>query len=528
MTCDLPETTEGREELEDGSTYEGQFLASERHGWGKITWPSGGQYEGQFCHNNMHGDGTLKWDTGVAYTGQWCENELGPRGLMTWPDGRRYRGEFLEGEKHGEGRLAWPDGRAYRGQWVAGKQHGYGFIAPGNGPAHLSQWDEGQLLCWLEEQDLSGLPVQERAYAVVSSGAVRLLSAMWLLEQPEDFTIQRPRELPHEAFLSAEEAASMLDKRYSVVVMSYGWLTTSHPDPDGFHVRTLRSYLRKHAEYFTSFDDIGVFWDFVSLPTTCDPNTEEYGMRSVGLTSLSFLYGSKKTMVIKLTQMPKASQVKNHKDYKLSAYDARGWCFYEATIAAILKDADQVLDLGIAGDVLTDEDAGWESLRDGAFGTRHPPLLPEDMKTALEKRLFTDGDDRALVCAQYARFFSEAAAVTLLLCLANESPQDSGWSDADVKQLCRALPAFKACKALSLANHMALGGAGLVSLRGKLPEMRALQRLVLPQHLQLTREGQALTMAWSHAGKKPDNLVWLAKFGEIRLEEGILAPDITW
>jgi len=504
---DLPGLTEDREEMPDGSRYEGQFLGTDRHGWGKITWADGAVYDGQFNKNDMNGDGTLKWSTGVAYTGQWRQNDLGPRGNMTWPDGRRYCGEFHQGEKHGEGRLSWPNGQAYGGQWVAGKQHGYGFIV-GKGPAHLSQWNHGQLLRWLDDKELSRLSSQERACAVVSSGAVRLLSAAWLLAQPQDVAIQRCQELPQEAFLTAEVAVGLLQRRYNIVVMSYAWLTAQHPDPDCFHLRTLRLYLRKHMDYFVNFQDVGVFWDFASLrlkPGNGRRSQEEQGMLTAGRASLGALYGGKRTVVVKLTTVPKATLSRG---YRLTAYDTRGWCFCEAAIAAISKPADQLLDLGAAAEVLADESTTWEALRDCALGMGQPPLLPEDMKSALERRSFADASDRPLVSEQYASFFSEAAANSVCLGLANQSAKGSGWSDLEVTQLCRALPAFKACKAVSLANHLALGGAALVSLRGKLPEVPALQRLVLPQHLQLTSEGQALIAAWSHAGKKPDNLVW--------------------
>jgi len=469
------------EELPDGSAYEGQFLGRDRHGWGKITWAGGDGYEGQFHRNDMHGQGALHWSSGVAYSGQWRRNELGPAGAMRWPDGR-----------------------SYTGQWVAGRQHGYGFVSVLRGPSHLSQWREGQLERWLAEPELAGLSSREQARAALGSGAVRLLSALWLQERPEGFELQRHQDLPPEAFVPPGDAESLLGKRYGIIVMSYGWLGKFHPDPSGFHTRTLLQYLEKHMEYFSGFDDVGVFWDFASIhqngPGGEPRSEEEQKIRKIGLRALGSLYGSKKTIVVKLTRMPEGCD--------LLPYRSRGWCFAESTLASIVKEPDQLLDLGLVSDVLGDIDLCWDELRDGAISSRSPPLLPKEFQAALKGLAFADGDDPALLSEMYAGFFKEAAASTLVLCLANRE-QGGGWSDAETKMLCRALPSFKVCKAVSLAGHTNLGEAGLNALREVLPKLRNIQRLVLPQRLEQDKEGLALAEQWSAIGKPPEQLIWL-------------------
>mmetsp|Transcript_33844 Transcript_33844/g.105108 ORF Transcript_33844/g.105108 Transcript_33844/m.105108 type:complete len:527 (+) Transcript_33844:96-1676(+) len=513
----------GIEELPDGSTYEGQFLGRDRHGWGKITWASGDCYEGQFQCSAMHGQGALRWDTGVAYSGQWQSNELGPAGTMKWPDGRQYRGHFLDGEKHGEGRLTWPDGRSYTGQWSGGLQDGYGFIAARKGPSNLSQWEGGGLVRWLPEEELPALPVAERAAVALGCGAVRLLSAMWLSQRPDSYILHRRRELPPEAFVRPDEALDMMEKRYSVVVVSYTWLSQDHPDPAGFHTRILVRYLTKHLQFFSGFDDVGVFWDYVSLHQTGGPRPkggkydpsrgeEEEKLRAIGLQALPYFYGGKKTVVVKLTRMPEACD--------LVPYDCRGWCFAESTISGMVKESGQFLDLGLAAKALSDESLDWEQLRDAAIAIRHPPLLPEDMAHALERMTVTQGDDRGLLCGLYAGFFAEVTTSAIFLGLANSRPEAMGWGDTEMKLFCRALPSFTSCKALSLANHGNLSKAGVRSLRERLPQLPALQRLVLPRHLEESKEGQQLAKEWSDAGKTPDRLVWLQRLGEM--------PRIVW
>jgi len=517
--CDInrDQVTHGIEELPDGSIYEGQFRGWERHGHGKVHWADGSEYEGQFFRSDMHGKGSLTWKSGISYTGQWNKNRLGPRGEMSWPDGRYYCGQFQDGEKHSDGRLNWPDGKAYEGQWRMGKQHGYGLVCPGEGPPHLTQWTKGELVCWLDERERKRISASEWARAVLCSGAVRLLSATWLLEADENYIIQRRQDLPPEAFVEPEEAANLLEKRYGVVVLSYPWLTKSHPDPMGFHLRRVRQYLSKHVEYFTGIDTVGVFWDFASLPqrgllsSVLDDEElteEERGVFKVGVGVLSVLYGGKKTLVIQLTKLPEDSE---DIGCKVEPCSARGWCFFEATVASILKDSDQLLDLSLAAQALEAEEVGWEVVRDAAVAARLPPLLPEDMEVALKKLVFANGDDRGALAGHYADFFADAAKNALVLDLASQSLANEGWGDAEVMQLCRALPAFKKCLALTLANHKALGEKGLASLRARLGELPALKRLVVPQHLQPGVEGQALVKAWSALGRKPENLVWLQK-----------------
>uniref|UniRef100_A0A6T0UMJ3 Uncharacterized protein n=1 Tax=Alexandrium monilatum TaxID=311494 RepID=A0A6T0UMJ3_9DINO len=523
---DSAKADHGIEELQDGSIYEGQFLGRERHGRGKMVWANGDIYEGHFNRSQMHGQGAMQWVHGVTYSGQWRHNELGPAGVMKWPDGRQFRGHFIEGEKHGEGRLMWPDGRSYTGQWCWGVQHGYGFVAERRGTPHLSHWDSGELMRWLPEAELAALPSVERAQAALASGAVRLLSAQWLLDRPEGFVLPRRRDLPVEAFVFAEDAETLLEKRYGIVVVSCSWLSVTHPDPHGFHTKSLVKYLTKHMDFFSGFEDVGVFWDYASLQQTphtgdaagtttiASPRNESpredadklEELRAIGLEALPCLYGGKKTLVVKLTRMPEGSSQ--------MPYDSRGWCFAESTLSGIVKQADQCLDLGLAAKALSDDGLPWEDFRDLAVAGRHPPLLPEDMAHAVDRLAVTQGNDRVLICKMYASFFAEVAGSTVFLGLANSRPESGGWGDTEMKLLCRALPSFTSCKALSLANHGSLSKTGLKSLRERLPQLPQLRRLVLPQHLQESREAHALQKEWSAAGKTPEHLVWLRRLGD--------------
>lgn len=494
-------------EMPDGSVYEGQFSGWERHGSGRLTWACGDRYEGQFSHNAMHGYGTMRWANGVAYRGDWSENAVGPSGTMTWPDGREYRGRFANGEKEGHGSLRWPGGRVYAGQWKQGKQDGYGFITVQPGPSHLCEWSTGKLKRWLAEVDLAAMPFEEQAIVALASGAVRLMRAAWLLKQPEDFLLRRCQDMPEEAFLQPEEAVDLVHRRYGIIVVSYTWLTRLHPDPKGFHIGTFRKYLLKHVEYFTGFAETGVFWDFACMHqrgAAGEPRSEESQcMWQVGLRALGCLYGGKRTVVVKLTCKPEGCEAE--------PYEHRGWCFAEATLCGILKESDLLLDLGISPRAVSSEELDWDQLRDFTIGARHPPVLPEDMKEALSKKAFGDGEDAEVVMDVYASFFAQAAPTVIVLGLANAEVDGGGWGDAEMKLFCRALPMFTRCRALSLANHTNLSKAGIKPLHGPLKELKSLQRLIMPQHLESSKEGKALAKEWTGLGKSARQLVWMNK-----------------
>ena len=127
------------------------------------------------------------------------------------------------------------------------------------------------------ERDFTSMSMEHRAQAILRTGALSLLSSTWLLGQPEDYIVVRNQDLPADAFLDGSHAAQLLESTGGIVVSSYGWLTKRHPDPLGWHLRTLRKYLKKHldwdfsknrvkVEQEKSLHDVGLFWDFTAFP----------------------------------------------------------------------------------------------------------------------------------------------------------------------------------------------------------------------------------------------------------------------
>jgi len=93
------------------ATYDGQWLAGERHGYGRLRYAGGGEYAGAWRHNLPHGVGRMAYASGSVYHGEWAR-----------------------GARHGRGRMAWAGARAcYAGEWRAGRQQGLGehvWLAP--------------------------------------------------------------------------------------------------------------------------------------------------------------------------------------------------------------------------------------------------------------------------------------------------------------------------------------------------------------------------------------------------------------
>ena len=99
-------------------------------------------------------------------------------------------------------------------------------------------------------------------------GDIRLVRCAWLLQQPEDYRIQRCQDLekaesssssssaPISPLLSPDEAAALIRRGdRSAGVLSYGWLSPGQPDPAGARMVVLRRALEKNPQI------IGVFWE---------------------------------------------------------------------------------------------------------------------------------------------------------------------------------------------------------------------------------------------------------------------------
>ena len=55
----------------DKTTYEGEWVATKKHGQGTETWPNGYIYKGEFKESQWNGKGTFTWSDGKQKTGIW-------------------------------------------------------------------------------------------------------------------------------------------------------------------------------------------------------------------------------------------------------------------------------------------------------------------------------------------------------------------------------------------------------------------------------------------------------------------------
>ena len=154
--------------------------------------------------------------------------------------------------------------------------------------------------------------LDQRILDRLRSGAIRLVSVQWLLEQQAGFRILRRQELEKlesegaSPFLPARTAATDLQcGTRRVLVLSYGWLSPSGPDPRGHRIGKLLAFLRLAAATFDpQIVELGIFWDYASLPQSPRSETEQR-MFKAALSVMGDLYASALgTSVLQLQEVP--------------------------------------------------------------------------------------------------------------------------------------------------------------------------------------------------------------------------------
>ena len=177
-------------------------------------------------------------------------------------------------------------------------------------------------------------------------GSVRLLRCSWLASPASDAflgregsaaTIKRRQDLPPEAFVPCDEAVAMLERGdRSVLALSYGWLTALHPDPHGTTLAAVRRFLSS-----TEANDIGLFWDFCSLPQRGQKGEErseaEKSVFAQGLGIMGSIYASVTgTAVLQQRDIVLPPGGAGKESYNPTPYDGdggRGWCIFEQGVA---------------------------------------------------------------------------------------------------------------------------------------------------------------------------------------------------
>ncbi|KNC54131.1 uncharacterized protein AMSG_09908 [Thecamonas trahens ATCC 50062] len=133
--------------FDDGSTYEGEWLAGEPHGSGTLVTCGGTRtYIGEFRNGKPWGNGVLSHSSSrkLAYDGEWVAGAYHGSGTLVNDDGSVYTGSFEHGLQSGSGRLVTPWGYEYDGEWLAGRPHGTGSVLYPDGSTYSGGWISGK------------------------------------------------------------------------------------------------------------------------------------------------------------------------------------------------------------------------------------------------------------------------------------------------------------------------------------------------------------------------------------------------
>ena len=239
------------------------------------------------------------------------------------------------------------------------------------------------------------------------------------------------------------------------------WLSPWHPDPTGYFLQQLASFLR--AMMPGSGQRYGVFWDFISIDQSGLDTQSWAGKRDEAAAAaykqacdgMGRLYAHDYTTVLQFTQPPGQypdgtwSRMLPTSANKAS-YNGRGWCVVEEAFARWTKDPSRLLDLGklpiSAGarqmetmGILVVGEKGSRSAAPmadhlpndgkgvGSTGAadplldrktllelccqldepRMPPLTPPKMKAKIDVLSYSTKEDRPTVQALYAAAYAE-------------------------------------------------------------------------------------------------------------------------
>lgn len=132
---------DGVEKYGNGDVYTGQFVNGLLHGRGRYDWANGSYYEGMFSLGKKHGTGKLLCRDATAgddldelrrrssvYNGEFDRGVKSGFGTMVWSTGGRYDGQFQNDMRHGQGKMIWGDGTTYEGHWECGCRDGIGYM----------------------------------------------------------------------------------------------------------------------------------------------------------------------------------------------------------------------------------------------------------------------------------------------------------------------------------------------------------------------------------------------------------------
>lgn len=109
----------GKQNLTDGSRYEGELIKGKPHGFGKREFLNGDSYEGQFERGKAHGHGTFHYkndDVLDRFVGMWLNDRWDGFGVLFLQGGSKVSGKWVK-DKLEYGNFEGSDGSIRSGKW---------------------------------------------------------------------------------------------------------------------------------------------------------------------------------------------------------------------------------------------------------------------------------------------------------------------------------------------------------------------------------------------------------------------------
>eukprot|EP00933_Yihiella_yeosuensis_P042190 TRINITY_DN36725_c0_g1_i1.p1 TRINITY_DN36725_c0_g1~~TRINITY_DN36725_c0_g1_i1.p1 ORF type:complete len:399 (-),score=102.91 TRINITY_DN36725_c0_g1_i1:196-1392(-) len=131
---------------EKGASYQGEWNANRKNGYGVQVFPNGQKYEGQWADGMRNGEGTLWVPVGKAqklrklYVGGWQADRRHGRGTCFFKEGQFFQGDWKQGKMHGQGTLRYSNGDLYIGEWDMDLRSGHGTLNKANGDCYEGYW----------------------------------------------------------------------------------------------------------------------------------------------------------------------------------------------------------------------------------------------------------------------------------------------------------------------------------------------------------------------------------------------------
>ena len=342
-----------------------------------------------------------------------------------------------------------------------------------------------------------------------------IIDAAWLLKfargevMPErNGVVPAWQDLPPEAKLSlAKLRQTTMALSLPVAVLSYGWASSSHPDPTGEQLQQLLPVLESMADSVANGPSSrqrhertaawGIVWDFMSLPqrgyTSHDADGEdrtEYELERFkrGLRHINVWYSAVYvTTLVCDWPMPTGAQ-------NPQPISQRGWCIFEQRLSNVRKHGSRCLKLSQMpkGPGVTP----WGKVETTCQAGRLPPLAPHAFEAMMRDGMareatqagtgyrFTNGKDATAICIpQYRESFAR-----LMRLGGSLSYEMCRWGAEEAAVLAEALEAAHEMGVTTTAFNLGVASNRLPD-SALPPIIRAIECGALPQLRTLMLEG---------------------------------------